>query len=401
MTQKARIRVCHVASGDLWAGAEVQIAGLLEGLRDFSDLEVSAVVLNKGRLSDELIARNIPVVIYEETRLNALQIVRALCARFRSQRPDVVHTHRYKENVLAGIAAKLSSVPLGVHTVHGLQESLRGWQRTKMKAYSRMNTMVAKWTDQCIIGVSDEIAFLMSRQLPRNPVVRVHNGIDISKVRPTMSSKAKREELGIPENALVIGAVGRLVPIKGIAYLLSAVRALCQDLAEVPVRLLLVGDGPLRRELEVLAKELDIEQKCLFLGMRDDVSDLINVFDMYALPSLHEGIPMALLEAMAMGRPVVASRVGGIPEVLTDMEQGMLVPAQDISALCNALKELALSRQLRERLGRAGREHVAQSYESKATASEVRDLYWRLVTELGGQAAESRRIQKEHNGRPA
>lgn len=394
MMQNRRLRVCHVASGDLWAGAEVQIAGLLEELRDLSDLEVSAVLLNKGKLSAELIARNIPVVIYDETRLNSLRIFEAFYSHFRKQRPDIVHTHRYKENILAGIAAKLASVPHSVHTVHGLQERMRGWERAKMSSYFWTNALVARWTGQCIIGVSEEIASVMTQQLPKNPVVCVHNGIDLKKVRPTISSGAKRQELGIPEDAIVIGTVCRLVPVKGIENLLRAIGALCEAPGELPVRLLVVGDGPLRSELETLARELAIDRKTLFLGERNDVYDLMNLFDIYALPSLHEGIPMALLEAMALERPVVASSVGGIPEVLTDMEEGKLVSAQDVDALRKALRELALSRPLRERMGKAGRERVARCYESKKTASEVRELYGYLVKQSTGCSKQFRFIEE-------
>ena len=394
MMQNRQLRICHVASGDLWAGAEVQIVGLLEQLRAFPDLAVSAVLLNKGKLLDELFARGIPVTLYDETRLSSLQLLKAFYRLFRKQGFDTVHTHRYKENVLAGIAAKLASVPHAVQTVHGLQERMRGWERAKLGAYAWMSLNVARWTDQGIIGVSEEIAAVMKRVLPRNPVVCVHNGIDVKKIRPTVNSRQKRQQLGISENALVIGTVGRLVPVKGIDYLLRAICALRRDLAEVPLRLVIVGDGPLRSTLETLATELAIDQQVLFLGTRDDVYDLINLFDIYALPSLHEGIPMALLEAMALARPVVASRVGGIPELVTDGAEGKLVPFQDVAALSQALKELALSPALREQMGKAGRERITQSYENKETAAEVRDLYWSLANAPTG-CSEKFRVAEE------
>jgi glycosyltransferase involved in cell wall biosynthesis len=386
MMPNRQLRVCHVASGDLWAGAEVQIVGLLEQLRTFPDLAVSAVLLNKGKLLDELFARGIPVALYDETRLSSLQLLKAFYRHFRGQGFDTVHTHRYKENILAGIAAKLASVPHAVQTVHGLQERMRGWDRAKLGAYAWMNRRVARWTDQGIIGVSEEIAAVMKRALPRNPVVCVHNGIDLKKVRPAVDRRQKRQQLGIPENALVIGTVGRLVPVKGIDCLLRAICALRQDLGEVPLLLLIVGDGPLRPTLESLARELAIDQQTLFLGTRDDVYELMNMFDIYALPSLHEGISMALLEAMALARPVVASRVGGIPELVTDGAEGRLVPAQGVAALSQALKELAVSPPLREQMGRAGRERIARSYQNKETAAEVRDLYWSLANASAGRS---------------
>jgi len=254
-----------------------------------------------------------------------------------------------------------------------------GWKRAKIGAYGWINWGIARWTGQGIIGVSAEIAAMMKHRLPRNPVLCVHNGIDLKKVRPTVNCGQKRQQLGIPENALVIGAVGRVVAVKGMEYLLRAVSDLRRQLETMSVRLVIVGDGPLRPTLEALATELAIEQQTLFLGTRDDVYDLINLFDIYALPSLHEGNPMALLEAMALARPVVASRVGGIPELVTDGADGNLVPAQDVAALTQALKQLALSPLLRNKLGEAARARVALSADSKITAARVRDLYWSLA----------------------
>jgi L-malate glycosyltransferase len=388
MMQNRQLRVCHVASGDLWAGAEVQVAGLLEELSTFPDIVVSALLLNKGKLRDELIARNIPVTIWDETRLNSVQLFKTFYSHFRRQGFDVVHTHRYKENILAGLAAAIAAVPIRVHTIHGLQEKFSGWDQTKIQIYTRLNAMVVKWTGQCIIGVSEEIADKMAQQLPGNVVVCVHNGISVTRVRPAISAETKRRELGIPEDAIIVGAVGRLVPVKGIEYLLRAVRALRDEPGKVVVRLLLVGDGPLRRKLEALAKELCLEQQVLFLGERNDVYDLMNIFDLYALPSRHEGVPMALLEAMALGRPVVASRVGGIPEVVTDMAEGKLVPPQDVDALCNSLQELASSRALRKQFGKAARARITRSYDSKHMAFKVKELYWNLVNESLGYPKE-------------
>jgi len=387
MRQNRQLRICHVASGDLWAGAEVQMVGLLEQLRAFPDLAVSAVLLNKGKLLDELFARGIPVTLFDETQLSSLELLKVFYSHFKRQGFDTLHTHGYKENVLAGIAAKLASVPHAVHTVHGLQERMRGWERTKLGAYAWMNRRVARWAAQGVVGVSEEITAVMKRALPRNPVVCIHNGIDVKKVRPTVNCRQKRQQIGIPGNALVIGAVGRLVPVKGIDYLLRAICALRRELGEIPLRLVIVGDGPLRSALEKLARELTIDQQTLFLGTRDDVYDLINLLDIYALPSLHEGIPMALLEAMALARSVVASRVGGIPELVTDGSEGKLVPAQDVAALSQALKELALSPELRQQMGKAGRERVARSHENKKTAAAVRDLYWSLANSPMGRSA--------------
>ena len=372
------IRVCHVASGDLWAGAEAQIAVLLEDLSRFADLQVSAVVLNRGKLSTTLASKNIPVAIFDETSLNSARLFKVFYSHFKGLRPDIVHTHRYKENILASVAARFASVPVAIQTVHGLQERLPRWRQLRMDAYASMNRAVARWTGESIIAVSAEIADVMKRALPRNHVVYVPNGIDTAKVKPSANAAIKRQELGLPAEAIVIGTVCRLVPVKRMEFLLEAFARLRAELPHVLLRLVIVGDGPRRSTLEAQAKRLKIDQQTLFVGERQDVYDLINSFDIYALSSLHEGIPMALLEAMVLGRPVVATRVGGIPEVLSDAE-AKLVSVEDVAAFKEALKDLVMSPQLRTRLGNACRERVGRAHDNKNSALRVRELYRNLT----------------------
>ncbi len=374
-----RLRICHIASGDLWAGAEVQIAGLLRSLQHFPDLELSAVLLNKGRLAEELSALGIPVTIYDEASLTSWGILQSLCSYFQEQRPHIIHTHRYKENILGSLAAKFSPHPVVIQTVHGLQERLGGWKRVKLGVYSWGNRMVTRWTAQGIIGVSQEMSAVLQRTFPRTQVVYIPNGIDRRRVIPAVRAEVKRKELDIPAEALVIGTVCRLTPIKGIEYLLTAVSQLAKERELGEIRVLIAGDGPLRSELEDLATALDIGHKTLFLGMRADVYDLMSLFDIYVLPSLHEGIPMALLEAMTLGCPVVASRVGGIPEMINDGIEGRLVPPQDVPALREAIRELLLSNTLRKEMGQAAQKRISQDYDGQRMAGRVRELYWSIV----------------------
>ena len=370
------LRICHIASGDLWAGAEVQIACLLSELKGFPDIEVAAVLLNRDRLFGELVSMGFPTEVYGEKELTSWAIFRSLCSFFREWHPDVVHTHRYKENILGGIAAKLVKTPLIVQTVHGIEEGLRGWARAKMFTYSLLNQTITRLVADGIIGVSQDITSLIRRQYPKATTVCIHNGIDIRSVRSSESVGAKRKEFQISDTALVVGSVGRLMPVKGIEYLLRAVRLCLKEADKLELRLIIVGDGPSRAALEELAIQLGIAQYTLFLGARNDVYDLINIFDIFVLPSLHEGIPMALLEAMALERAIVASHVGGIPEVIDNMIEGKLAPAKDVQALKEAIQELASSPNLRATLGRRARERVTRDYNVTVTALATRQLYW-------------------------
>jgi L-malate glycosyltransferase len=375
----ARLRVCHVASGDLWAGAEVQIASLLQAFKSDPEIELSAILFNHGTLYDRLTNSRIPVQVVSETQLQPVQLIARLRAHFIEWRPNIVHTHRYKENCLAGLAAAMAgNRPLIVQTVHGIHEGLKGWQQFKMGCYSLLDGFVTGHVAGGAIGVSAEIADCLKTRFPRVPVACIHNGI--SCVTPAPCGTTTRKELDIPDNAFVVGMVGRLTPIKGLEYLLRALQPLVQEPDSPPIRAIVIGRGPLRPQLESLAGHLGIHRSVCFLGERHDVQTLLPLLDLFVLPSLHEGIPMALLEAMAAGCPVVASQVGGIPEVVRQGIEGTLVPSGNVAALTKAIEDLRSSPERRTQYGIAGRERVLTEFSIASTASRTKAFYRDVAT---------------------
>jgi len=373
------LRVCHFASGDLWAGAEVQIATLLGALKQFPDLELSAVLLNRGRLSDELGRQGIPVTICDESRLGIARLLMAVTRHLRESRPHILHSHRYKEHILGALAGKLSHDPLTVQTYHGLEENLSGWAGLKMKLYNRVNVAVGKLTADGVVGVSSEITHILARNYPSADVRCIRNGIDLTRVAPSVDPVTMRAELGIAPATFVVGTVGRLMPIKGSKYLIEAFARFRRQRAPQESQLVIVGDGPSRTALEQCAESHGISRDVRFLGMRTDVYSLMTAFDIFVLPSLHEGVPMVLLEAMALGIPVVASRVGGIPEILEDRKEALLVPARNAEALATAIGSVAGSIELRDELIRSARARVQTQFSITASARSIRDMYRSLV----------------------
>lgn len=373
------LRVCHVASGDLWAGAEVQTAQLLVELQKDPALHVEAIVLNRGMLYDQLVLAGINTHLIDEGALNSFEISRRLYEFNRRWRPDVVHTHRIKENCLGGLAAALSDVPVILHTVHGIQEALGGWEHVKWKCYSLMSSQVTKRVASGLIGVSNDIASFLRKRFPDTQVKCIHNGIMNNVSARSDMPVTTRDQIGIAEPAFVVGCVGRLSPVKGIEYLLRAVSLLVHERGMQSIRVAIVGGGPLQRSLETLAQQLAISEHVRFLGERHDVPSLLRLFDVFAMPSLHEGIPMALLEAMRAGCPVVASAVGGIPEVIRDGTDGMLVPAEDPSALAHAIGAMQASASNRTRFGEAGQARVAAEFDAGRMASRTKEFYLDLL----------------------
>ena len=380
------LRVCHIVSGDLWAGAEVQVATVASYLVERPDVNLSAVLLNEGRLASELRRLGVQVTVIDESRNSAVRIVTLLTRYLREHHVEVVHTHRYKESVVGSIAAKLAGVPHVIRTVHGMPEPMRGWDRVKAWAYGAVDRATLWWFADLIIAVSKRMAeTLKDSGYAPTPVTHIHNGVDPRKVRATRTGDAVRRELGIGPRALLVGTAGRLSHVKGHRYFLRAAQRILET--EGDARFLIVGDGPLRHELLASAAHLRVEGACLLLGPRTDIYDLIAAMDIFVLASLDEGIPMVILEAMALGTPVVATAVGGVPEVIRHRETGLLVAPRDERALADACLELARNRDWAQTFGARARRVVDEAFSHERNGHALMEVYRRVTSgrELGGK----------------
>lgn len=377
------IRVCHVAVADLWAGAEVQLKGLIAQLARMTDIDLSVVLFNGGRLEKEIAHYGVPVQIFPEKHWSSIRIGTALRRYFGEKRFDIVHTHKYKDTILAAPVACWAGVPYVVRTVHGLTEPFSGVNAWKMSFYESVERRVHQRYVTTALAVSSEI----ERRLCQNgatDVVCIRNGIELNALPDRSRCSATRKAFGVPDDVCLIGSVGRLTPVKGFPHLLKAVQILTEQ--GLHVKLWLVGDGILNQELRRLAQDSGVAEQVVMLGHRQDTYELLQAMDMFVLPSLHEGIPMALLEAMAVGLPVIATRVGGIPEVIEDRVSGILVEPgdpDDLALMCRKLMHDAASA---ERLGKAARARVEEKFSSGTMAADVANVYRRLVGHQHGHA---------------
>lgn len=357
----------------------MQIASLFKALKGIQGLELSAVLLNKGKLLDELSSIGVAVTLFDEAHLTTRALFGALRAHVKRERPNILHSHRYKEHVLSAFAAKLSHNPYLVQTYHGLEENLSGIAALKMRVNMSLGYLAGRLCASRIIAVSDEIRATLQARFGGDLVCRIHNGIDVERVVPQASKDMVRQKLDIPATAHLIGAVGRLSPIKGLEFLIQALGRLVVERRETSHYLMLVGDGPLRSSLEQLAQEERVADHVRFLGMRTDVYDLLSSCDVFCLPSLHEGIPTVLLEAMALKVPLVASRVGGVPEVVTHGREGWLVESRDSKGLVEAIQALRSHPAQTEAMVGAARAKVESSFSIRYTARAVLHEYGTLI----------------------
>jgi glycosyltransferase involved in cell wall biosynthesis len=214
-------------------------------------------------------------------------------------------------------------------------------------------------------------------------VVTIYNGVDVTQfpVASVQATAQARRAIGMPFKVPLVGSVGRLHPQKGFSDLLTAFVQVRQRIPSA--QLFVAGDGELREGLEAQARSLGMAEAVTFTGVRADVPKILAALDLFVLPSLWEGMPNAVLEAMAAGLPVVATAVGGTPEVVMDGVTGLLVPPQDPSALAQAIERLLRDPDLRRTMGRAGRRRVEQHFDVRETVRQVEDLYETLLREKG------------------
>lgn len=383
------LRLCHIMTADLWAGAEVQVATVSRYLAQQPNVQLSMVLFNDGELARRLRRLGLSVTVIDEGCHGAGAILVRLIRHLREHPADVVHTHRYKDTILGACAARAAGVPCVFRTVHGWSEALSGWEGVKLSVYDSLGRLTLRWLADRIIAVSTQTA----RRLEESgcdpaTVVSLPNGIDLHQVRPARSRDEIRRALGLEPGAPVIGTVGRLAPVKGQTCLLEAARMLLDW--QPAARFLIVGDGPQRDHLIGIATRLGIESACCFTGARTDIYDLMSAMDVFVLPSLDEGLPMALLEAMAIGTPVVATSVGGVPDVVADRHTGLLVEPKDGRALARACVELVTDPAWARMLAARARQRVEREFSSERHGRALLTLYRRALAETATSVRDAR-----------
>jgi glycosyltransferase involved in cell wall biosynthesis len=326
--------------------------------------------------------RRIPALGPEIHGVRDLAVLEELIRLIRDVKPHIVHTHTAKAGALGRLAAWWCGVPVVVHTYHG--HVFDGYfSRAKTRVFVAVERWLARRT-HCLVAVSDRVRTeVLARgigSLDRFVVVPL--GLDLDRFAIGERRRGElRRELGLDPAAPLIGIVARLVPIKAHEVFLAMAAQVAASRPDA--RVLVIGDGERRAELESLVSRLGLGDRTHFLGWRADLDRLYADLDAVVLTSRNEGSPVALIEAMAAARPVVSTRVGGVPDLITDGETGLLAPVDDVPAIAAAVLRVLDDRGLADRLGRAGRARVLSDFSSERLLDDVDRLYRRL---LGAQA---------------
>jgi L-malate glycosyltransferase len=378
-----RIAVCHVASGDRWAGAESQLAGLLTALQRVDDLSVSAIFLNEGRLAAEARQAGVEVCVFPEAEWSFFKICSETSRFVRSKRIQVLHSHRYKENLIAALVAGRCHVPVHVSSSHGAPEPFAGRRHYKQRGIQLLDGLVARYSTDLVVSVSEDLRRQLIRHIPFAKVVTVYNGIDERQVFSALTVAEAKRRLGISPEYGVVGTVGRLDPVKRLDIFLAAAQEIVTS--EANTKFVIAGEGGEEQTLRRLTHELQLDDQVLFLGHRDDVFDVLRAMDVLVFCSDHEGLPMALLEALYLGVPIVARPVGGIAEVIQNGVSGAFVESSDPRALAEACVNVLRDADGRKRMAEAGIRLVSAKFTAGNSAAEVARLYRSLVDASSGE----------------
>jgi glycosyltransferase involved in cell wall biosynthesis len=392
------IRVLRVIARLNMGGPALHVAYLTAGLEPRGyETTLVAGTLARGEESMAFVAEGLGVPVVTINQLHreisplrdAVAVLR-LARLIRARRPHILHTHTAKAGAIGRLAAVLAGParpPIIVHTFHG--HVLRGYFGPVRAAGFRL---LERWLARratALVAVSPQVRddLVSLGVAPAESFVIVRLGIALEE-RVSLDAAGRermRALLGIAPQRFVVGWIGRMTGVKRTDDILLALRGLRER--GVDACLLMVGDGPDRDQTERRAKELGVVRECFFLGYQDDVTAFLAAFDAFVLPSGNEGTPVSAIEALGAGRPVVATRVGGVPDVVRDGVDGYLVEAGDVAGLAEALARLAADPELRDRMGAAGRERVLPRYAVERLIDDVDRLYRSLLEAEGLQSA--------------
>jgi L-malate glycosyltransferase len=348
-------------------GTERLVIEICRHLADRVDFAVCCLD-DPGEWAAELVPLGIPVTSLARRPGFRPALALELARLMKARQIDVVHCHHYSPFVYGLLAAVIHPRVRLVFTEHG-----RLTDGSPSRKRRLVNPLLSRWPAQLCAVSADLLQHMAAEGFPRHRLQVVYNGIDAGERPRPAERHAARALLGVPADALVVGTVGRLDAVKNLGALLRAHAALLA--AQPSAHLVVVGDGPERESLHSEANGLGIAGRVVFAGYRSDVRALMPAFDIYANSSSYEGVSLTILEAMATGLPVVATRVGGNPEVVIDGETGRLVGGH-ARALGNALIELAANSRLRGAMGVAGRWRVKRHFSIERMVEEYAAAYF-------------------------
>ena len=386
------IRVLHIHTLPIVSGSGINTFLSMQGL-DKNKYHVELACAPNGRLIDLVRSNGMPVRTFRYL-VQPIHPVKDLItifslSRFLKKNPyHIIHTHNSKAGFIGRLAGKLSKTPIIVHTVHGFAFHD---QEPKWKQWLILNLerLASRWCDIMIFISQPLIDWALRERVVtrKEKIIKIYSGIELKKFQPATDKERSRlrARRGFKDDEAVVGMVSKLWEGKGHILLIQAFETL---LIRFPnVKLVIVGEGYLKGELKNVVSTKGLDNKVLFTGFQEDVREILTCVDIAVLPSYFEGMGRVLLEAMAMEKPVVGTRVGGIPDLIEDGVNGFLVEPGNVMELAEAILKILNEKKIAKRLGFNGRRKIQSRYSAVCMVQAIEAVYHRLLNEKGFQHA--------------
>ncbi len=368
--------ILHLIETSGPGGAERMLISLVEALpkHEYRSL---ICLLKEGWLNDDLRRRGFETVIIPQPRTVDVNWLWAVCHLVRDRRVDLMHSHEFAMNTYASLVSLITGIPQ-IATVHGKNYYYKRWDRRLAYRFVARNGRMVAVSEDCRRFLSDNVG------IPLENILTIYNGVSTERYEQSSPIRAEiRSALGVTMDQPVIGTVGNLYPVKGQTFLVQAMSMIVRHKPDC--RLIIAGRGELESELRKEAQKLGIERNVLFLGYRADIPELLQAMDVFVLPSNSEGLSLSILEAMAAGKPVVATAVGGNPEIILDGKTGYLVSPGNVDALAERIMYLLENPTSARAIGQRSHVHVMQEFSLSRMVNEYLSQYGELLG--GGNSA--------------
>lgn len=354
------MKILHIASGDKWAGAEVQVWTLCTELVKQGHT-VHAVILNPGLLAEALMSAGVTVTVFDENKFGFRRLLDKIKLELHRWQPDVVHTHRQKENILGALANRMTVRVPSFRTVHGAPEFAPNFRQRLQVALDRFS---GKRLQDGIISVSDDLTGKLKHLYPRDKLFTIANGIDAQAVQAQANAQMV---LNVDKRSYHVGFVGRLEPVKRLDLFVQMARHIYTNkLLDKPVHYHVFGDGSQREAQQKWVQEHDLDAVFTFHGHTDQIRGWIKQMDSLVMPSDHEGLPMTALESLALNVPMVTHAVGGLVPLLNAAECDGLVSEHTAEGYAQKLVELVSQRP---------QVSLPEAYSAQENARQIVELY--------------------------
>ena len=385
-----KIKLFYVITQSEFGGAQKYVFLLSEYLKS-DKYDIRVICGGNGELVNRLKEINIEVApLFELKReINLLSDITAflkLVGMFNKEKPDIVHSNSTKAGLLARLAARIAAVPVNIFTAHGF---IFNEPMSKMKKlfYIILEWICGKCCDKIIaVSYKDKSSALESHIAKNENIEVIHHGLEPAEFTKLSMRDKKKQDYGFKDTDYLIGTIANFYKTKGIEYLVEAGEKVLHK--HKNVKFVLVGEGVLKKSIECLIEKKKMKDNFVLTGYKNDAIEYLKIFDIFVLSSIKEGFPWIILEAMAAGKPIVATTVGGIPEMLEDKKEALLVPPANSDKLANSITKIIQDKKMANTLGENAKKRVGVDFHVEKMIKQTESIYKSVLLTKGGKYAD-------------